>query len=42
MFEFLHKVLYIPNPKIIDANTTNGIKRKTFVLRPMTIANKHD
>ena len=34
MFEFLHKVLYIPNPKIMDANVANGINMKILVLRP--------
>ena len=35
ILEFLHNVLNIPNPKIIDAKTDNGIKIKIFVLRPI-------
>ena len=35
MLEFLHSVLYIPNPMIIAANAANGIKMKILVLRPM-------
>jgi len=30
-------VLYIPNPKIMDAKVAKGIKMKIFVLRPMKI-----
>lgn len=36
MLEFLHKVMYIPAPKISIAKADNGIKRKILVLRPMT------
>ena len=35
MFEFLQRVLYIPNPIIIAAKVAKGIRRKAFVLRPM-------
>lgn len=35
MVVFLHSVLYMPNPKIMVAKTTNGIKIKILVLRPM-------
>ena len=34
MLAFLHKVLYIPNPRIIVAKTISGIKMKILVLRP--------
>ena len=40
MFAFLHNVLYIPNPKIMDANVANGINMKILVLRPMKNKNK--
>jgi hypothetical protein len=33
-------VLYIPNPKIIDANVANGINMKILVLRPMKNENE--
>jgi len=39
MFEFLQRVLYIPNPIIIAAKVANGIRRKIFVLRPIAIIN---
>lgn len=39
MFEFLHKVLYIPKPKIKAATAIRGIKRKTLVFNPMIIVN---
>ena len=42
MFEFLHSVLYIPNPKMIDANVDNGINMKILVLRPMKRENKQE
>jgi len=35
MLAFLHNVLYMPKPKIIDAKTINGIRMKILVLRPM-------
>lgn len=35
MLEFLHNVMYIPNPRIIVAKAAKGIKRKMLVLRPM-------
>jgi hypothetical protein len=35
MFAFLHNVLYIPNPKIIDAKVASGIRMKMFVVRPI-------
>ena len=39
MFAFLHNVLYIPNPKIMDANVANGISMKILVFRPMKSEN---
>ena len=42
IFAFLHNVLYIAKPKIIDAKVANGTKRKKLVLRPIKIENKHD
>jgi len=35
MLEFLHIVMYIPNPIIIAANVANGTRRKKLVLRPI-------
>ena len=35
-------MLYIPNPKIIDANVASGINMKIFVLRPMKNQNKQE
>ena len=37
MFEFLHKVLYVPNPKIKAATTIKGINTKTLVFNPIPI-----
>ncbi len=39
MFAFLHIVLYIPNPIMIEANITRGINMKKFVLRPINYNN---
>jgi len=35
MLAFLHRVLYMPNPKIMAAKAIKGIKMKILVLRPI-------
>ncbi|MEK0336637.1 MAG: hypothetical protein QQN46_01640 [Nitrosopumilus sp.] len=37
MLTFLHKVLYIPNPKIIVPKAISGIKMKMLAFLPMII-----
>lgn len=34
MFEFLHSVIYIPNPNIRHANAASGMSKKILVLYP--------
>ena len=36
MFEFLQRVLYIPNPNIKVAKAASGIKMNTLVFKPIT------
>ena len=37
MFEFLHIVIYIPNPRIIAAKSAKGTRRRKFVFLPMNL-----